>query len=479
MKIRDIFRDPNQPWMYPFTKVKKDTIEGWLISWSEEEPGYIPDPDLVNIGDLVSDTVPNAPPYWKVTGIVDKTIYLDPYGDNPFLTGVGAGGAPLTDIDYKVFTGEAEKEAIDKILQRIHEKQYADYNDISYILLGSQPFRFGPNGAEGGWYTATDWHTRGYNKGMAPEEIMSADAATLQKLGLEVPKSALAGTLDPYAWNKLVTGSKDRDERTILPGEDWDDPLTCAKFILTHPQPQIRRRNAEAFQALLQRREEFSASLQALRASVDFPEDTDSEEHAMARQKLNRLEESLRENWEDDPELAELTYEIADRLFYSQHPTFTKFPNFDAYWFTKELFINLAKNYCWIDILRKYLGTRDSTNRKYTVWGLEACGDYDALIYVIENETHAEPLAAAISGLRDLEKGNVYGDYASRKRHGEPDLDPDGIFYQTLDTNLVRLRNLIEANPNEYYFKELEKVINSALASRDFYLKHGFWSSFY
>jgi len=479
MKIRDIFRDADQPWMYPFSQVKKDPVEGWYILWSEENPGYIPDPDLVNIGDLVSDISPSARPYWEVTGVFGHNIYLKPFGDNPFLTGIGAGGAKLGNFDFDVFTGEAEKKIIDQKLKRIHEKQYADYDDVAYILLGAQPFRFGPNGAEGGWYTATDWNTRGYNKNMSPQQIMMADARSLQNLGLEVPASALAGTLDPYKWTQLVKGTKELLPELKLPGENWKDPHTCARFILTHPQPQIRRRNAEAFRDLLHRQDEFSERLAALRKHVRFPEDRNSEEWEQARIKLHRLEENLRANWKDDPDIAELAYEIADKLYYSQHPTF-KYPQFDAYWFTKELFINLAKDYCWTDILRKYLGTRDFTNRKYAVFGLEQCGDIEALIYVIETDTHPEPIGAALRGLRNLERGEVYGDYSSRARHGSIDLSLNGIFYRTLDDNLERLQNIVAFGDSDSYHRdELGKLIKNALIARKHFLEHGWWSSMF
>jgi hypothetical protein len=83
MKIKDIFRDPDRPWMYPFSKVKRDAIEGYYLDW-EEEPGLIPSPDLVSVGDLVQDVALNATPYWRVSGVFDGKIFVVPYGENPF-----------------------------------------------------------------------------------------------------------------------------------------------------------------------------------------------------------------------------------------------------------------------------------------------------------------------------------------------------------------------------------------------------------
>lgn len=468
MKIGDIFRDSDQPWMYPFTKIVKDPIEGYFIDW-ENEHGLIPDPSLVNIGDLISDSSLNATPYWKVTGVFDNFIYIDPFGDNPFLTGVGAGGAILTDHDWRVFSGEAEKEIIDRKLQKIQNRQYADYSDISYILLGTQPFRFGPNGSEGGWYTATDWGTRGHIKGLSPEEIMMQDAATLQKLGLEVPTSALNGTLKPHTWNTLVGGSDELNLETKLPSEDWEDPLVCARLVLTHPQPQIRKRNATALIDLAVMQKELSKTINRLWSSAPSRDEVDQTTYDRINKSIREKIDTLKEEWQGDPELLELCYEVAENLYDSSHPTYNLHDNFDAYWYIKEKFINLAKHQCWIDILRLYSTARDSTNRKYAVLGLSECNDHEGLVDVVEHETHPEPLAAALRALKPSTRG-------------EENKDPTKFFFRVLESNLKHILHVAnpgpENDPDNYYREQLSKFVKNSFAAREYYREHGFWPWF-
>lgn len=461
MKIRDIFRDPDQPWMYPFVKVKRDSIEGYYIDWSEDS-GLIPDPELVQVGDLVQDVSLNATPYWRVTGVFENNIYVEPYGDNPFLTGVGAGGATLTDYDFRVFSGEAEQERIDWLLRVISERQFADYRDISYILLGTKAVRFGPNGAEGGWYTATDWGTRGSKKGMSPIEIMVADAEALQKLGLQVPPNALDGTLNPEHWTKLVGGTHDLIGSTRLPGENWNDPLVCARWVLTHPQPQIRHRNAVALRDLMYRRPQLKKLLRRLRKEK-VPEwgSVPNEVWDAALKSYLELERDIRDSWEGDDDVKELCRDVALKLYTSQHPTYTQNPHFDAYWFTKELFIRLAESYCWSDVLRMYADTRDSNNRKHVAWALKTCKDLEALLHMADNEEHAEALDAALSGIKELDKET---------------------FYAFVETNLDRLMELSKEDSSNaelnYYRMEMRKRIDRAIASLNYYREHGMWSFF-
>ena len=79
-------------WMYPFKKVKRDSVEGYYLDWFDE-PGSIHDISKVQAGDKIADRALNMTPYWEVSGIdPDKgRIYVNPIEPNPFVTGVGAG----------------------------------------------------------------------------------------------------------------------------------------------------------------------------------------------------------------------------------------------------------------------------------------------------------------------------------------------------------------------------------------------------
>ena len=232
-------------WQYSFNQVKHDPVEGYYLDWFED-PGSIHDITKVSAGDKIADNQLNMTPYWEVSGVDENKgrIYVIPIGQNPWLTGVGAGGAKLTEHDFDVYTGKFEKERVDAILDAINKKQYFDPRDISYILQGTVPLQMGPNGSQGGWYSINDrWSNRGGQKGMSPIEIMQHDAAGLRKLGIDVPIGALEGTLDPDSFNEYINGQSYRDY--LMEGEDPGDLMATVKMIKQHHQPAIKKRNWE------------------------------------------------------------------------------------------------------------------------------------------------------------------------------------------------------------------------------------------
>lgn len=190
-------------WMHRFSNIRKDD-KGFFILKSDNPAGK-----NMKKGHLLADYAINQTPYWEISSIEGERINLKPIGSNPFITGVGAGGAKITDKDIEVFTGQHEQERVKKIQEKVNNGT-ATIDDVKYILLGTCPLRFGPNATEGGWYSATDMmNNRGGRKGMSPEQIIKADAETLKKLGLKVPISALSGKLSPEDWKDWLSGKQD------------------------------------------------------------------------------------------------------------------------------------------------------------------------------------------------------------------------------------------------------------------------------
>lgn len=188
-------------WMHRFSDVRKDD-EGFYILKSDNPAGK-----NMAAGQLLADLAMNQTPYWSITSIVGDRINLRPIGKNPFATGVGAGGAKLTDYDVSVFSGDYEKKRVQNIQNKL-EKGTAVLDDIIYILEGTVPVNMGPNGSQGGWYSCTDrYSNRGGKKGMSAKDIMISDANKLKELGFSVPIKALSGELDPGEWDYWISSN--------------------------------------------------------------------------------------------------------------------------------------------------------------------------------------------------------------------------------------------------------------------------------
>jgi hypothetical protein len=187
-------------WMHRFSDVKKDD-KGFYILKSDNPSG-----NKMRVGDELSDYAMNLTPYWSITKITGDRIELKPINNNPFKTGIGAGGAKLSKFDIDVYTGEQERKHIKQIMNEI-EKGNVSIDTLKYILEGTVPLQFGPNGAQGGWYNVDDRNNRGGNKGMIAQDIMVYDAKKLKEFGLQVPIKALDGTMKPSAWNDWISGN--------------------------------------------------------------------------------------------------------------------------------------------------------------------------------------------------------------------------------------------------------------------------------
>lgn len=188
-------------WMHRFSDVRKDD-QGYFILKSDNPAG-----SKMRVGDQLADHALNMTPYWSISSIDGDRVNLTPIGSNPLKTGVGAGGAKITKHDIDVYTGDYERKRVQKINESI-DAGTLDIDTIKYILLGTVPVNFGPNGAQGGWYSATDTYSnRGGRKGMSDKEIMMSDAQTLKDHGIPVPVKALDGTMDPHDWGSWVEGN--------------------------------------------------------------------------------------------------------------------------------------------------------------------------------------------------------------------------------------------------------------------------------
>jgi hypothetical protein len=317
----------------------------------------------VNIGDEIQDYVVSSTAYWTVVGIDEKrkTIFLEPIGKNPFVPNqsgeiIGAGGKKFDQHDFEVMGGEYERKRIDSILDLINNKSYHDILDVAYILLGTVPVQVGPNGAQGGWYNAADRNNRGHMKGLETEEIIKKDAETLkQKLGFDIPDSALIGQIEPYQWTKFVNGDTSHQRiQTKLNDENFEDPVTMSKTILSHRQPQIRKRNAEALIQLSGKSDEI------------------------------------------DNLIRETALKLANQQLVSEGS--------DRLWHIKEMFILLAGKKNWKDVLKAFSKSQDQVNRKFVARGLAKFGEKSLsdLIEMLKNEYRSEAFGGILEALFEI-----------------------------------------------------------------------------
>lgn len=351
-------------WQYPFQKVKKDVVEGWYLDWFDY-PGSIHKIESVQVGDKVGDDKLNMTPYWEVSGIDEDKgrIYVNPIEPNPWLTGVGAGGHKFTEHDFDVQSGAYEQGRIDDILDRINKKLYTDPGDVAYMLLGTVPVHNGPNGAQGGWYNLTDWHNRGHQKGMSPQEIMMKDSAMLQKLGLAVPPTALDGTMPPDVFKYVMDGGlpyissyddRGREERKMLQieGENFEDPEAMKNMILTHPQPSIKKRNWQVLQEMWHGPWDGKSNL-----SRSFFKDLISKFASVHHPKQEQISQT-----------------------------------YDPYEYIKEQMIGVAMQNKWSDVIPLFEGSVDTGNRSEVARAYSELGQIDDIIRLEENEAHPKVL---------------------------------------------------------------------------------------
>lgn len=417
-------------WMLPFKDAKNDPKEGWYINWFDN-PGSISNLENVKIGDSVADYSLNMTPYWTVSHIDEKSgnIYLNPIEPNPYLNGIGAGGHQFGKHDYDVMSGDYEKSAIDRLLQKWQKGLALEPSDMNYLLLGAVPVHVGPNGSQGGWYTATDTYSnRGGKKGLDAKEIMMKDAKTLKnQFNLDVPLKALDGTLDPHYWNNFINKQSFRDdelEQTKLDGEDFADPEIMAKNILGHTQPYIKMRNADKLISLFNGYDK----LEALR---NKPHD-----EKIYNQTLNAYQSG--EYKRND--LIPLLKDTMKKLFLVNG---SKDHDQDPYWHVKEKFINLAKTMKWKELIDLFANAGDGTNRRYVFDFYSNNKDVPKMMEMIDKEQSAEALNAFL--------------YYSHK------VSPDEVV-NWMKTNQQKLNKM--TSTDGYHEQELKKTVEHLMRKR-------------
>jgi len=378
-------------WMLPFRAAQKDPQEGWFIDWFDQ-PGSIQDLNDVSIGDKVADHSLNMTPYWTIAGIDEDKgrIYLTPIEPNPFTTGVGAGGKKLDQFDYDVHSGDYEKERVDRILDRIRQGQVHDIDDMKYLLLGTVPVNMGPNGAQGGWYNASDtMANRGGNKGFDAKTIMKKDAESLKQFGFSMPTKALTGELDPYLWSQFVNGETDPEKarETQVEGENFDDPNQMYKMIMQHPSPQIKIRNWEA---LVDQYKGYSRYRKEWRAK-DYASE-------------------ISDKWEaggfTDKKFLPIIKKAAISISKLPPPKARR----DPYWYLKEKAIIFASQHDWDDVVRMFEDSDTADNRRYIFYhyrgdrfGKEEKPQLKNIWRMLEKERHPKNLEEILSFLHKQE----------------------------------------------------------------------------
>jgi hypothetical protein len=318
-ELATAYHEDTQQWMHPFSNIRRDGV-GFFIEHEDNPDGW-----RMRVGDLLQDVAVSKQPYWQVEHNRDDRVSLQPIGSNPFLTGVGAGGMPIRKADLKILSGEYEDDRITAIQDKLAAGDVRNIDDVAYILLGTCGVRFGPNGPEGGWYSATDTASnRGGREQMTANDIVQADADALRRMGLAVSDAAIQGEIDPHNWTQFVGGPASffRDDYKFRTGRSemvlWETPeedfgdLNNAMLMLHHTQNDVQMRSA-------------------LRC-------------------LNSVNE--------EDEYAQACYDALFRYI----------ENGRGWWLVNEQIINWAKNDPELLIAATKLP--DGTNRKYAYWGL-------------------------------------------------------------------------------------------------------------
>jgi hypothetical protein len=204
-----------------FSDIRRDQ-RGWYVVDNGTDPilGQLMDGD--EIGDINDMSILRGVPsrkYWRVVVRERDLVRLVPTGNNPLVSGILAGGGQITESDLRVLSGEEEHRATSWRTKAITEGDRR-IDTAKYLLLGTCPTHFGPNGAQGGWYNPADtWSSRGAKLGLSPEEIIAQDAAWLYRYGFPVPASALElpPTISVRAWTKWIEGPSTSDAEILVP----------------------------------------------------------------------------------------------------------------------------------------------------------------------------------------------------------------------------------------------------------------------
>ena len=439
-------------WQLKFGNVKQDNIEGYYYDWADD-PGSINNLEDVQVGDQIGDHALNMTPYWKVTYVDhDKSrIYVDPIKPNPLASygaqqqggdeedpviSIGAGGAPIRQSDLKVLTGEHEKERVDYVMDNWKKGHIYNPSDVAYLLLGTVPTNFGPNGPQGGWYNLSDtMSNRGGHKSMSPQEIMVADANTLKNtFHFKVPKKALTGELEPGLFNSFVNGGLQDWEKdgTEVEGEDFNDLHATINMILTAKEPVLKLRNTEVlFDRFYTRYREFR------KTRYNDP----GYEEAEAKWKAGGY---------TNKELEPTVKMIAEKLARIFHPTAKG--TFDPYYLTKEKFIYLAGQKGWNDVLKLYEDAPDNDNRRKVFDCYD--GNY--------GKTAQQPEKMLEMLYKEPTAENLHH-FLSRCYKIKPQ--------ETL--KFIEEKDWLDLLNQKYYGEELKRVLDNIKQREEFFKKHG------
>lgn len=424
-------------WMIPFQNIKHDAKDGWYVHW---DYGDVSDLAKMQPGDKVGDrnlhtaiTGTDKHAMWTINYIDEDKgkIFLTPTDNNPWLSGVGAGGAKFGKHDLEVHTGEYETRRINDILSALKSGSVRDVRDMAYVLLGTVQTHVGPNGSQGGWYSSTDINSnRGGKNGMDSKEIMMRDAHTIvSQFKLNVPKQALTGEMEPRHWDQFMGGSD--EPYGEIEGENFSDPKTMAQIVLSHPQPQIKLRNVTAllniFRGVKQKRSTIDAIHQKYRSTLNDPNYD------------NELSAAYDKDFSEKSVLP-IVKELAEKMATNQLNAYTdpySSVAVDPYWLTKEKLIYVARDQNWTQILKLYEDTIDGDNRR--------------LVYDFYSEQKNK------SGMKRMLIKEINPQTLTNMLWKASEIIPDEL--NTYIVNNVKKIKTIYSSASSYYKEELKKAL--------------------
>ncbi len=327
-------------------------------------------------------------------------------------------------------SGEHEKKRTGEILDDWKKGHVFNPSDVAYLLLGTVPTHFGPNGAQGGWYASRAHQSnRGGQKGMDSKEIQAKDAHTLQHVfKMDVPSKALAGELDPGDWDGYVGGGSDaRNPDLLLQGEDHDDPKAMVNMILGHTMPQIKVRNTEALIDLFMGYKEFN------KASRELYHIEDDDER-------NREYAKLTPEAYARPDLAPLIKDLIVKLAKVEVPNQSEI-GYDPYWYCKEKLLGLARKKNWSEVFSLYEHS-DQAVREAVFRFYEEVKDVTSMFRMLDRETSPENL-------------NDYLPYLLRL----PASHDETVAW--IEANRDRIEKIIASDRTGYYRRELTNLLGN------------------
>ena len=473
-------------WAHRFSKIRKDA-DGFFILKSDNQAGK-----LMKQNQMLADYAMNKTPYWKISSIVGERIGLEPIAPNPFATGIGAGGAKIFPQDIEVFTGDYEKKQVAAIKEKM-ENNTATIDHIKYLLLGTVPVNFGPNGPQGGWYNVQDTRAnRGGNKGIHDEkQIMTLDAKTLKDYGFPVPRKALDGTLDPRDWGDWVGGSGDNHNyypkdlnkfiehrKQMTEKGKWNYSPERLEELKIEYDPEVLKTHWESIikNFAHMSKEEFELKHKYLPYNLKDLISTYESRLANLNAKKEKATQYLSEDEDDsiesvlknifNPERRVAIRNVINLIGMAEEdPQYIKylkdFINLGGNdWFANEKVINFFDRAEDMEGLKLCaVKLKDQTNIRYALAALLRFKEKDFVIEFLNNNPGlgAEAISSAIYGLKGLTKG----------KFGRSDAILDFVKNSNLVTKLEKLINSDSAD--KYYADDLIHYVLQSFGPNDFW----------